>query len=325
LTTKRFTGQYHESSLPGGEGLYFYNARWYDAQVGRFVSADTLVPDAGNPQSFNRYTYASNSPTGRIDPTGHEDCMVESCPSVPGADGFVLPSVNANPGNRRFSPSSADAINWTTAHMDLIVSKSEEYKVSPVLVSGLITAEIDLDNTWYGIALDNLTHTIYQSSGNPVSDAWISAVTDTNSGMGDRVSGYTNVHHGTYVIVEQYMRTQYGKVSPYGIDKREYLPYLLTSEDTIDFTARMACMLADLRTGRSGAYLSEKDMGAIWGAWRAGINGRTCFAGAQGCGYADLETFQIRGASLGPQSQLGRPFFTYFHQYFYSLAGDDRY
>jgi peptidoglycan/xylan/chitin deacetylase (PgdA/CDA1 family) len=30
ITAKRFTGQYHEASLPGGEGLSFYNARWYD-------------------------------------------------------------------------------------------------------------------------------------------------------------------------------------------------------------------------------------------------------------------------------------------------------
>jgi YD repeat-containing protein len=30
LTTKRFTGQYHEAGLPGGEGLSYYNARWYD-------------------------------------------------------------------------------------------------------------------------------------------------------------------------------------------------------------------------------------------------------------------------------------------------------
>ncbi len=28
ITAKRFTGQYHEASLPGGEGLSFYNARW---------------------------------------------------------------------------------------------------------------------------------------------------------------------------------------------------------------------------------------------------------------------------------------------------------
>jgi hypothetical protein len=27
LTTKHFTDQYHESTIPGGEGLYYYNAR----------------------------------------------------------------------------------------------------------------------------------------------------------------------------------------------------------------------------------------------------------------------------------------------------------
>jgi len=42
LTTKRFTGQYHEAGVAGGEGLSYYTARWYDPQVGRFVSADTL-------------------------------------------------------------------------------------------------------------------------------------------------------------------------------------------------------------------------------------------------------------------------------------------
>lgn len=47
LTTKRYTGQYHEAGLPGGEGLYFYNARWYDAQLGRFTQADTIVPGPG--------------------------------------------------------------------------------------------------------------------------------------------------------------------------------------------------------------------------------------------------------------------------------------
>jgi RHS repeat-associated protein len=71
LTTKRFTGQYHESSLPGGEGLSYYNARWYDAKLGRFLSADSLVPGPNNPQAFNRYAYVFNNPTRLIDPTGH--------------------------------------------------------------------------------------------------------------------------------------------------------------------------------------------------------------------------------------------------------------
>jgi hypothetical protein len=33
LTTKRYTGQYHEASIPGGEGLSYYNARWYEGQI----------------------------------------------------------------------------------------------------------------------------------------------------------------------------------------------------------------------------------------------------------------------------------------------------
>ncbi|MFN8444227.1 MAG: hypothetical protein U0175_25820 [Caldilineaceae bacterium] len=44
LTTKRFTGHYHEVSLPGSEGLIYYGARWYDAELGRPLSVDTVVP-----------------------------------------------------------------------------------------------------------------------------------------------------------------------------------------------------------------------------------------------------------------------------------------
>ena len=54
ITTKRFTGQYHEQGLPGGEGLALHNVRRYDAQVGVFISADTLVPSPLAPQTFNR-------------------------------------------------------------------------------------------------------------------------------------------------------------------------------------------------------------------------------------------------------------------------------
>jgi RHS repeat-associated protein len=72
LTTKRFTGQYHESNLPGGEGLSYYNARWYDAQIGRFVSPDTVVPGTANPQAFNRFSYAFNSPSVYRDSRGHD-------------------------------------------------------------------------------------------------------------------------------------------------------------------------------------------------------------------------------------------------------------
>jgi RHS repeat-associated protein len=52
-TTKyHFTGQREESII----GLYFYNTRWYDAALGRFVQTDSVVPSPGNPQNLNRLT-----------------------------------------------------------------------------------------------------------------------------------------------------------------------------------------------------------------------------------------------------------------------------
>jgi len=72
-TDRRYTGQREEASL----GLYFYNARWYDPALGRFIQADTIVPGAGNPQAWDRYAYTSNNPVKYIDPSGHSvDCGI---------------------------------------------------------------------------------------------------------------------------------------------------------------------------------------------------------------------------------------------------------
>jgi len=66
-TDKKFTGQRLDST-----GLYYYNARYYDPAIGRFISPDTIVPDPANPQSLNRYAYCLNNPLKFVDPTGHE-------------------------------------------------------------------------------------------------------------------------------------------------------------------------------------------------------------------------------------------------------------
>ena len=72
-TDRRYTGQREEASL----GLYFYNARWYDPALGRFIQADTIVPGAGNPQAWDRYAYANNNPVKYSDPSGHSvDCGI---------------------------------------------------------------------------------------------------------------------------------------------------------------------------------------------------------------------------------------------------------
>ncbi|AKG53328.1 hypothetical protein DGWBC_0652 [Dehalogenimonas sp. WBC-2] len=64
-TDEKFTGQKLDST-----GLYYYNARYYDPIIGRFISADTLVQNFTNPQTLNRYSYTSNNPLKYVDPTG---------------------------------------------------------------------------------------------------------------------------------------------------------------------------------------------------------------------------------------------------------------
>ena len=52
-------------------GLYYYGARYYDAGLGRFMSADTILPNVYDTQLLNRFTYVKNNPLVLIDPTGH--------------------------------------------------------------------------------------------------------------------------------------------------------------------------------------------------------------------------------------------------------------
>ncbi|MFB0536813.1 MAG: PKD domain-containing protein, partial [Anaerolineae bacterium] len=67
-TDYTFTGQ----RLDGGIGLMHYGARFYSPRLGRFVSADTIVPDYNAPQALNRYSYVLNRPLQGGDPTGHQ-------------------------------------------------------------------------------------------------------------------------------------------------------------------------------------------------------------------------------------------------------------
>jgi RHS repeat-associated protein len=68
-TDYTYTGQY--SNVPEF-GLYYYNARWYDPQLGRFAQADTIIPEQSQGvQAWDRYAYTNNNPLRYTDPTGH--------------------------------------------------------------------------------------------------------------------------------------------------------------------------------------------------------------------------------------------------------------
>ncbi len=67
-TTFQYTGQRNDAII----GLYFYNARYYDGALGRFIQADTIVPNPADPQALNRYSYVRNNALLYVDPSGHD-------------------------------------------------------------------------------------------------------------------------------------------------------------------------------------------------------------------------------------------------------------
>ena len=81
-TQRTFTGQYSHDARLGS--LMYFNARYMSPALGRFVSADTIVPGAGNPQAFNRYAFVFNNPLKYVDPSGNVPCdpkKAKLCPT----------------------------------------------------------------------------------------------------------------------------------------------------------------------------------------------------------------------------------------------------
>ncbi len=59
--------------------LVHMNGRIYDPLIGRFLSADPILQDPMNGQSYNRYSYVMNNPTNLTDPTGFSAEGIEGC------------------------------------------------------------------------------------------------------------------------------------------------------------------------------------------------------------------------------------------------------
>ncbi len=113
---QQFTGQYHDVESQ----LYFYNARYYDPQLARFITPDEVVQKAGWPVTLNRYAYVGNNPVVRTDPSGH-------------IFGFIFAAVKA-------------LVSFAIAHPVLVSGAISA-------VSGGITAHRHDSNIWQGIAV----------------------------------------------------------------------------------------------------------------------------------------------------------------------------
>ena len=141
-----YTGQRQEAEL----GLYYYIARWYDPAIGRFIQADSIVPNPASALGFDRYAYAYNNPLNYTDPSGH-------FPELPPNDGPCLD------GNCDFNPpdEQVDMTEWLVnelanqaqviqqddqAHLDQCISGGNSFECYIEFVGYLYGSHLD----WFG-------------------------------------------------------------------------------------------------------------------------------------------------------------------------------
>jgi len=84
--TASYTGKDYDEEA----GLYYFNARWYDAELGRFTTEDPVRDDV------NWYVYCANRPMTLTDPDGRQ---ASSLISPSGTTMYPVPPNNVPPSN----------------------------------------------------------------------------------------------------------------------------------------------------------------------------------------------------------------------------------
>lgn len=103
----RYTGRRYDAET----GLYYYRARYYDADLGRFLQVDPV----GYADQWNLYAYVGNNPLNATDPTGERQCV--RC--------AARPAPVSGPNRRSPSPggpSDREVVDGARAVVDLVHS-----------------------------------------------------------------------------------------------------------------------------------------------------------------------------------------------------------
>ena len=70
----RYRGYYYDVET----GWYYLNARYYDPNVGRFLSPDVILGANGGLQGYNLFAYCNNNPVMFADPSGNFATAVQN-------------------------------------------------------------------------------------------------------------------------------------------------------------------------------------------------------------------------------------------------------
>jgi RHS repeat-associated protein len=166
-------------------GLDYAEARYYSSGQGRFTSIDPLTASAviANPQTFNRYSYVTNSPINMIDPSG----MFGICPGggQGGQGGMPLGSFSLNEQSaeeqQQQPQPQQQPVATQTATLSNVPICGEQVPVT-VIVTQMEAADIGVANvngTDSLVVGVDLTFTFLDQNGSPVNAAVGEVVTDS--------------------------------------------------------------------------------------------------------------------------------------------------
>jgi len=81
----KYTSKHEDPS-----GLYYFGARYYDPEVGRFITEDPVTGNIEDPQALNQYVYCRNNPHKYTDPDGGDFMAISSPLLAAGPIGWAL-------------------------------------------------------------------------------------------------------------------------------------------------------------------------------------------------------------------------------------------
>ncbi len=135
-TDLTWTGQRAEASSYVG-AISDFNARFFSPILGRFLSADSVVPEMGNPQAFNRYSYTYNAPLNYRDPSDHvpvrdidDECNLLGCRDV----------VREGGGNIKYDAKTGEYQNFQTDYNSRQIAAPKTAKVPQLPAAGQSSA-----------------------------------------------------------------------------------------------------------------------------------------------------------------------------------------
>ena len=131
-------GPGYAGNVMDSSGLTYMQARYYDPQLGRFLSTDPAEPDSQTGTNFNRYAYANSNPYRYFDPDGR--CASSDLPSATD-DGLPCPG-EAAPSVVKDALDTVDSVSAAMGPIGVEVSGVERAGVAAAAEVGKATSEL---------------------------------------------------------------------------------------------------------------------------------------------------------------------------------------